>query len=153
MRTQTIAVAGLATLLAAPLAAHHSISRHYRTNEDVGVEGVVVEVLLRNPHSQIRMAVGGDSADTAVWMLELDDIADLAKQGIVSGTLRAGDTIVVEGNSRQRRLELAVRAKAAPSLRRSGLRRRLSGFRLGRGRCAARHNSSFSDRRCATLRA
>ena len=98
MRTQTIAVAGLATLLAAPLAAHHSISRHYRTNEDVGVEGVVVEVLLRNPHSQIRMAVGGDSADTAVWMLELDDIADLAKQGIVSGTLRAGDTIVVEGN-------------------------------------------------------
>ncbi len=33
-----------------------------------------------------------------MWTLEMDDVADMAKQGIVSGTIRAGDEIVVVGN-------------------------------------------------------
>jgi len=62
------------------------------------VEGVVVDVLLRNPHSQIRMEVPDASGHATVWTLELDDITDLAKQGIVSDTLSIGDEIQIVGH-------------------------------------------------------
>ena len=44
------------------------------------------------------MEVSGSGGDAEVWRLELDDPQDLADQGIVSGTIRAGDQIVVVGN-------------------------------------------------------
>ena len=98
MRIKILILAGLTALLSAPSNAHHSISRDYRTNESVMVEGIVVDVLLRNPHSEIRMEAPDAAGNTAVWILELDDLIDLAKQGIVSDTLRPGDEIQVVGN-------------------------------------------------------
>ena len=98
MRIKILILAGLTALLSSPSNAHHSISRDYRTNESVMVEGIVAEVLLRNPHSEIRMEAPDASGNTAVWILELDDLIDLAKQGIVSDTLRRGDEIQVVGN-------------------------------------------------------
>ncbi len=98
MQIKILMLAGLTALLSAPSSAHHSISRDYRSNESVMVEGIVVDVLLRNPHSEIRMEAPDASGQTAVWILELDDLIDLAKQGIVSDTLRRGDEIQVVGN-------------------------------------------------------
>ena len=90
---------GLATLLgSAPLLAHHSISRHYDRGESITLEGVVIEFLLRNPHSQIRMEVEADSGATEIWTLEMDDAEDIVRQGIVSDTIRAGDVVVATGN-------------------------------------------------------
>lgn len=87
-----------ATLIAAPSLAHHSISRHYDRNDTVTVEGVVVEFLLRNPHSQIRMEVQNASGAIEVWTLEMDDAEDILEQGIVADTIRAGDVVVATGN-------------------------------------------------------
>lgn len=99
MRALVVIMAGLGTLVSAPpLSAHHSISRHYHQNERVTVEGAVLDIQLRNPHSQIRMEVHDSSGGVEVWTLEMDDIADLAKQGIVSDTIRAGDEIVIVGH-------------------------------------------------------
>ena len=61
------------------------------------VEDIVLEVLMRNPHSQMRMEVADAAGRTEVWALEMDDVADMAEQGITSETLRAGDEIVVFG--------------------------------------------------------
>ena len=99
MRAQIVTAAAVATLLvAAPLSAHHSISRHYHRNQDLTVEGTVVEVLLQNPHAEILMEIAGPRGNAELWKLELDDPGDLARQGIVSGTIRAGDEIVVVGH-------------------------------------------------------
>ena len=116
MQIRILTLAGLTALVTTPLSAHHSISLHYRSNESVMVEGVVVDVLLRNPHSQIRMEAPDTSGNATVWTLELDDITDLAKQGIVSDTLRIGDGIQVEGNpSRDGSNSLFVRRLHRPA--------------------------------------
>jgi hypothetical protein len=116
MQIRILTLAGLTALATAPLSAHHSISLHYLSNESVMVEGVVIDVLLRNPHSQIRMEAPDASGRAAVWILELDDITDLAKQGIVSDTLRIGDEIQIEGHpARDSSNSLFVRRLHRPS--------------------------------------
>ena len=93
-----IAIGGFAALATTVgSSAHHSTSGQYDQRAAVTVEGVVLEVLMRNPHSQMRMEVADAARRTEVWTLEMDDVADMAEQGITSETLRAGDEIVVFG--------------------------------------------------------
>ena len=98
VRRRILAISGFATLVVATVSnAHHSIAAQYDPSASVTVEGVVIEVLMRNPHSQIRLEVASVSGRTQVWTLEMDDVADMAEQGISSDTLRAGDEIIVFG--------------------------------------------------------
>ncbi|MFL2547066.1 MAG: DUF6152 family protein [Candidatus Rariloculaceae bacterium] len=99
MRTRIIIASALLLAVAsAPLFAHHSISLDYLRNQDVTLRGVVVEVILRNPHSEISVHVVNDSGETELWTLELDDAGELSELGIVDGTLQAGDELVIDGN-------------------------------------------------------
>jgi len=92
------AIGGLTALVAAAVSnAHHSVAGQYDPSAPVTVEGVVIEVLMRNPHSQIRMEIANASGRTELWTLEMDDIADMAEQGISSDTLRAGDVLIIFG--------------------------------------------------------
>ncbi len=101
----------VAALVAAPNAyAHHSISGQYNPGNPVTIEGTIVEVLMRNPHSQIRLDVADDAGNVQTWALEMDDVEDMAEQGITSETLLAGDRIIVFGfpardGSRQMHIE------------------------------------------------
>jgi len=98
VRRQIVAIGGFAALVAAgATAAHHSVVGQYDPSASVTVEGVVLEVLMRNPHSQIRLEVADVSGRAEVWTLEMDDVADMADQGISSETLHAGDEIIVFG--------------------------------------------------------
>jgi hypothetical protein len=87
--------AALATTVG--LHAHHSVTGQYDPKAAVTVEGIVVEVRIRNPHSQMRMEVVNAAKRTEVWALEMDDVADMAEQGITAKTLRAGDKLVIFG--------------------------------------------------------
>ena len=77
--------------------AHHSITGQYDPRAAVTVKGIVLEVRIRNPHSQMRLEVVDAAGRTEVWALEMDDVADLAEQGVTSKTLRAGDKLVIFG--------------------------------------------------------
>jgi hypothetical protein len=77
--------------------AHHSITGQYDPKAAVTVKGIVLEVRIRNPHSQMRLEVVDAAGRTGVWALEMDDVADLAEQGVTSKTLRAGDNLVIFG--------------------------------------------------------
>ena len=93
-----IAIGGFAALATTVgLNAHHSVAGQYDQRSAVTIEGIVLEVRMRNPHSQMRMEVADAARRTEVWTLEMDDVADMAEQGITSETLRAGDEIVVFG--------------------------------------------------------
>ncbi len=98
VRRRIVAIGGFAALVAAVASdAHHSVAAQYDPSAPVTVEGVVIEVLMRNPHSQIRMEIADVSGRMEVWTLEMDDVADMAEQGISFETLRAGDEIIVFG--------------------------------------------------------
>lgn len=93
-----VVVGGFTALFAAAASnAHHSVAGQYDPSAAVTVEGVVVEVEFRNPHSRIRMEIADASGRTEVWTLEMDDIADMAEQGVSSDTLRVGDELVIFG--------------------------------------------------------
>ncbi len=77
--------------------AHHSVAGQYDPSNPVTVEGTVVEVMMRNPHSRIRLDIADDSGKTQTWTLEMDDVEDMAEQGVTSETLLVGDEIVVFG--------------------------------------------------------
>jgi hypothetical protein len=93
-----VLVLNVLVLAAAPLYAHHSITRDYLRNQNITLHGIVVEVILRNPHSEISVKVDNGSESVELWTLELDDAGELLELGIVSGALRAGDELVIDAN-------------------------------------------------------
>ena len=86
-----------ALLVAMSANAHHSISGQYDPRNPVTVEGTVVEVMLRNPHSRLRMDIADEAGNVQTWTLEMDDVEDMAEQGVTSETLLVGDELVVLG--------------------------------------------------------
>lgn len=92
------ALAASALVIARPLLAHHAISAHYDRSRSVTVGGEVIDFLLRNPHSQMRMRVEDAAGVTAVWTLEMDDVEDIVAQGIDAESFQAGDVIIATGN-------------------------------------------------------
>ena len=98
VRRRIAAASCFVGLMSAALAnAHRSVASQHDPSASLTVEGIVVEVLMRNPHSRIRTAITNDAGVTEEWMLEMDDVADMAEQGVTSETLHAGDELVVFG--------------------------------------------------------
>lgn len=98
VRSWIVAISGFAALIAAVNSnAHHSVAGQYDPSKSVTVKGTVVEVLMRNPHSRIQLEITDVSGQAQTWTLEMDDVEDMAEQGITSETLHAGDIIVVFG--------------------------------------------------------
>ncbi len=98
LRRPILVIVNSAALLVAMNAnAHHSIAGQYDPRNPVTVEGTVVEILLRNPHSRLRMDIADEAGNVQTWTLEMDDVEDMAEQGVTSETLLVGDEIVVLG--------------------------------------------------------
>ena len=93
----SISIYAAALIVATTAGAHHSVAGQYDPSKAVTVEGTVVEVQMRNPHSRIRMDIADDDGNLQTWMLEMDDVEDMAEQGVTSETLLVGDEIVVFG--------------------------------------------------------
>jgi hypothetical protein len=82
--------------LAVTASAHHSFSRAY-TGQLVRLEGKVVEVDIRNPHSFINFEVTDRNGKTTRWAAEWVSASQLKDDGVTKSLLKAGDKIVVEG--------------------------------------------------------
>ena len=77
-------------------AAHHSLETTYDLKHEVRLEGRIIQVLLRNPHSFLQVEVPDQNGTVRRWALEFPrGSKSLRKQGIGPGTLKAGDQISV----------------------------------------------------------
>jgi len=94
-RACTIAVL---MLLAASrgLLAHHSPADTYRTGERATVEGVIVAVVLRSPHSFIEVQGPDRQRKMRVWAVECGD-SRAVRALVAEGKLRPGDRVIVMG--------------------------------------------------------
>jgi uncharacterized protein DUF6152 len=83
----------------APLGAHHSISGAYYTDQQVKIEGTLVEFNYRNPHSFVQLE-GNDPKTGAPtrFGVEWASVKRLERAGIVKETLKPGDYLVILGN-------------------------------------------------------
>lgn len=81
-----------------PLAAHHSPVGIYRTGEQTTIEGVLVSIHYRRPHSYLYLEdhTSDRKKQVRVWAVESGEDSWLRAR-IDEGALRPGDRVVVTG--------------------------------------------------------
>jgi len=85
-------------LAAAPLFAHHSISAHYFTDQNIHLEGEVLDFSYSNPHSVVHLeAKDPKTGQTAKWEIEWASVRRLEARGVAKDAIKPGDHIIVEG--------------------------------------------------------
>jgi len=90
--------ASAALLLATVAYAHHSLGATYDSNKDLKLEGKIVEILLRNPHSFLHVEAPDADGVMQRWSFEWRGVGSLTQQGIKRDTLKVGDEVTVTGN-------------------------------------------------------
>jgi len=81
-----------------PITAHHSPTGIYRTDERATIEGVLVSIIYRRPHSflYVEDRTRDRKRQMQVWAIESGEGSWLRTR-VDEGSLRPGDRIVVTG--------------------------------------------------------
>lgn len=90
-------VAGV-VLLSSQAYAHHSIRATYIEDRTVTVEGQLVQLLFRNPHSFVHVVVRERDGSTVRYAVEWAGANQLGGEGVDRDTLKIGDRVVISGN-------------------------------------------------------
>ena len=86
-------------LSAVTASAHHSLEGSIDLKKEVQIEGKIIHILLRNPHSFLQIEYQDKDGKTQRWALEFPKGAkSLIKQGIQPGTLKVGDQVTITMN-------------------------------------------------------
>ena len=95
--------------VATPLA-HHSFASFYFEQQSITITGEVIEFDYRAPHAWVRIKVRGDSGEEQVFAAEWSNPNRLARDGVGSTALKAGDIVIISGspgrNPEEHRLHL-----------------------------------------------
>ena len=84
--------------LNAPLVAHHSVAVNFDTSREITIEGMLTEVVWRNPHSRFRVDVTNEDGSTVEWLVEFGAFNTLKRAGFPSDSFAVGDSITIIGN-------------------------------------------------------
>ena len=85
-------------LVASAAYAHHSSSATYNNGHQVKLEGKVVQMMFKNPHSFVTLQAPDEKGVTQRWAVEWSGTGQLTGQGVTAATLKPGDEIVIVGN-------------------------------------------------------
>ena len=98
MKRRTAAlVAACACLLAAHVYAHHSFPGIYAEDRTITIQGELVQVLFRNPHSFVQVMVKENDGSVVRYAGEWVGASELGRQGVTATTLKSGDFVVISG--------------------------------------------------------
>ena len=78
--------------------AHHSFAATYIEDKSVTIEGELVQVLFRNPHSFVHVNVTEKDGTMVRYAVEWGGAAELGGQGVTRETLKLGDKLIISGN-------------------------------------------------------
>ena len=81
-----------------PALAHHSFAATYLDGQDITLEGKMVRVTIRNPHSYAYISVEDDDGTETQWAIEWSAATRLMRDGLTRATLRPGDDVIVTGS-------------------------------------------------------
>jgi hypothetical protein len=95
-RNLVVVIAGL--LLAGSTAiAHHSQVAVYESKTEQKIEGELVQVLIRSPHSWVHIEAKDDKGEVQRFAVEWGGAAQLRSAGVDVKTLKIGDKVKVTG--------------------------------------------------------
>ena len=112
-------VAWLAILMPVVALAHHSFAVFFDGQKSVTVTGVVTEYQFVNPHGLIKLNVKNDKGAIEEWKVETNSPSILRRRGWAPDSLKAGETVTIEGwpgrnDMHYARLRAAKRANGEP---------------------------------------
>ena len=96
-RKMLVLVAGAVLATTAGAFAHHSQVAVYRTNDEQKIEGALVQVLVRSPHSWVHVEAKDEKGELVRYAIEWGGASQLRNQGVDGKTLRIGDIVRVTG--------------------------------------------------------
>ena len=78
-------------------AAHHAFAADYEAGNEGVIEGVITEVIYKNPHARYYLEVTNDDGEQELWDLQTMNLMTLGRVGWTKDTLQVGDSVTVEG--------------------------------------------------------
>lgn len=93
-------VAGMA-VFGARAYAHHSFAATYLEDQEVTIEGDLVQFLYRNPHSFVHVMAPDSkekNGEMYRWAVEWGGGGQLGQQGVTRETLKPGDHVIITGS-------------------------------------------------------
>ena len=78
--------------------AHHSFAATYLEDQNVTIEGELVQFLFRNPHSFVHVMVKEKDGAMVRYAVEWGGAGQLGGQGVTRETLKPGDHVVISGS-------------------------------------------------------
>jgi hypothetical protein len=97
-RRYRIALFAWCAMYGALALAHHSFTTAYLLDQQIRIEGTIVQMLLRNPHSFIHVIALDSAGNEQRWAVEWSAAAGLIRSNIERTTLKPGDKVVIVGN-------------------------------------------------------
>jgi hypothetical protein len=98
MKAQVVGAALLAVVLAGiGAAAHHARANLYREDARVTIEGELVTLIYRNPHSYLHVRAPDRHAQPRLWAVEAGRGQQL-REVLSAATLLPGDRVIVTGD-------------------------------------------------------
>jgi len=82
----------------ASASAHHSFAAHYLEDQRVSVEGDVVQIDYRSPHSWVHVNAKDESGVMRQVAAEWASAPRLKQWGVQEDTLKPGDRVVITGS-------------------------------------------------------
>lgn len=95
---QALSLAVAALLMGAGARGHHSFAAVYLEDQEVTIEGRLVQFLWRNPHTLVHVMVEQDDGSNVRYVVEWGSATQLGATGVSRETLRPGDYVVINGN-------------------------------------------------------
>jgi len=106
----TLVVTGI-VILSTPLLGHHSFAEYYIEEDTIEVEGEILEVQYKNPHSWIYVQAQDPFGKQKVYSAEWASVSRLERDGITKRTLRGGDWVRIWASPNRNPNDNRVRLK------------------------------------------
>ena len=103
-RTRPVGVLAAWLCLGGAAIAHHSVGINFDSSKAFTLTGVLKELDIRNPHSQITLSVKGADGAVKDWFIEWSDKNALIRRKVGYERMKVGDTLAIRV-SPSRRLE------------------------------------------------
>ena len=104
MSRTSVAVLTAWLCLSGAAIAHHSVGINFDASKAFTLTGVLKELDIRNPHSQVTLSVKGTDGVVKDWFIEWSDKNALLRRKVGYERMKVGDTLMIRV-SPSRRLE------------------------------------------------
>jgi Family of unknown function (DUF6152) len=92
-----VACVAACVLAAVSISAHHSFAVFFDDQKIIKVSGTVTDFRFTNPHAIISFTAKNENGRDEAWRAETNAVTLLRRRGWTAESLKAGDTITIEG--------------------------------------------------------